>query len=325
MSDLLGRGYSGGHITLIFTVEDEANELTKQGSLGAGICLEDGVEVITRGCEGEGGIEVSFIGYNGDSEMYIHALQIIGKILPEILEYDWEVTVKLGLPTGQGFGMSAAGSIAFCDSLQRAVGIPYEESKRRSLLVAHLVDRERSSGLGDVTALASGGVVVRKSPGSPYSGHLLDRGPGESVGWSSDSDIILAWNDQYSKHTSTYIEDSKWKTAITKSGNENLRSLLEGVWDKSRWHDLVTSSEAFSLDSGLSGESARANVLNICESSILDVGMAEEIRPLLCMLGTSVAIVPRDINYNLTNPEIIVRKLNENGLTAVISRIGQIL
>ncbi|MEC9075500.1 MAG: hypothetical protein VYA94_01285, partial [Candidatus Thermoplasmatota archaeon] len=96
MSDLLGRGYSGGHITLIFTVEDEANELTKQGSLGAGICLEDGVEVITRGCEGEGRIEVSFIGYNGDSEMYIHALQIIGKILPEILEYDWEVTVKLG-------------------------------------------------------------------------------------------------------------------------------------------------------------------------------------------------------------------------------------
>lgn len=325
MSDLLGRGYSGGHITLIFTVEDEANELTKQGSLGAGICLEDGVEVITRGCEGEGRIEVSFIGYNGDSEMYIHALQIIGKILPEILEYDWEVTVKLGLPTGQGFGMSAAGSIAFCDSLQRAVGIPYEESKRRSLLVAHLVDRERSSGLGDVTALASGGVVVRKSPGSPYSGHLLDRGPGESVGWSSDSEIILAWNDQYSKHTSTYIEDSEWKTAITKSGNENLRSLLEGVWDKSRWHDLVTSSEAFSLDSGLSGEPARANVLNICESSILDVGMAEEIRPLLCMLGTSVAIVPRDINYNLTNPEIIVRKLNENGLTAVISRIGQIL
>ena len=325
MSDLLGRGYSGGHITLIFTVEDEANELTKQGSLGAGICLEDGVEVITRGCEGEGRIEVSFIGYNGDSEMYIHALQIIGKILPEILEYDWEVTVKLGLPTGQGFGMSAAGSIAFCDSLQRAVGIPYEESKRRSLLVAHLVDRERSSGLGDVTALAAGGVVVRKSPGSPYSGHLLDRGPGESVGWSSDSEIILAWNDQYSKHTSTYIEDSEWKTAITKSGNENLRSLLEGVWDKSRWHDLVTSSEAFSLDSGLSGEPARANVLNICESSILDVGMAEEIRPLLCMLGTSVAIVPRDINYNLTNPEIIVRKLNENGLTAVISRIGQIL
>ena len=48
MSDLLGRGYSGGHITLIFTVEDEANELTEQGSLGAGICLEDGVEVITR-------------------------------------------------------------------------------------------------------------------------------------------------------------------------------------------------------------------------------------------------------------------------------------
>ena len=94
MTDLLGRGYSGGHITLIFTVEDEADELTEQGSLGAGICLEDGVEVITRGCEGEGGIVVSFIGNEGDSGMYIHALEIIGGILPEILEYDWEVTVN---------------------------------------------------------------------------------------------------------------------------------------------------------------------------------------------------------------------------------------
>ena len=53
--------------------------------------------------------------------------------------------------------------------------------------------------------------------------------------------------------------------------------------------------------------------------------MEEEIRPLLCMLGTSVAIVPRDINYNLDNPERIIQKLNENGLTAVVSRIGQIL
>ena len=65
--------------------------------------------------------------------------------------------------------------------------------------------------------------------------------------------------------------------------------------------------------------------MNICKSSILEAGMEEEIRPLLCMLGTSVAIVPRDINYNLDNPERIIQKLNENGLTAVVSRIGQIL
>ncbi len=325
MSDLLGRGCSGGHVTLIFTIEDGATELTHQGSLGAGICLEDGVEVIARGREGVGEMVVSFMGYTGDSGMYIHALRVIGEMVPVILEYDWEVTVKLELPTGQGFGMSAAGSIAFCNSLQRAVGIPYEESKRRSLLVAHLVDRERSSGLGDVTALAAGGVVIRKSPGSPYNGHLLEKGPGKSIGWESDSQIILAWNSEYSKHTSSYIEDSRWKHQITKSGNENLNGLLDGKWDESKWGDLISSSKAFSSDSGLSEESARANVLGICEASISEAGMAEKIRPLLCMLGTSVAIVPTSLDGGLGNVDGIIRRLNSNGLETIKSRIGKVL
>jgi len=325
MPDLLGRGHSGGHVTLIFTVEDESPEPTYQGSLGAGICLEDGVEVIARGSEGGVGIEVSFLGYDGDSEMYVHALHVIGEIVPEILEYSWDITVKLGLPVGQGFGMSAAGSIAFCDSLQRAVGIPYEESKRRSLLVAHLIDRERSSGLGDVTALAAGGVVIRKTPGSPYSGHLLESGPGKSVGWKSDVDIILAWDSEYSKHTSMYIEDPVWKSTITSSGNENLRRLLEGTWDESRWGDLVSSSKGFSLDSGLSEEPARANVLKTCEASIQEFEMGENSTPLLCMLGTSVAIVPTSINSTLGNVESIMKSLNQKGLSTILTRIGNIL
>ena len=52
MLELLGRGYCGGHVTLIFTIEDSDPDPVNQGSRGVGICLEDGVEIICRGREG---------------------------------------------------------------------------------------------------------------------------------------------------------------------------------------------------------------------------------------------------------------------------------
>ena len=60
---------------------------------------------------------------------------------------------------------------------QRALGEPHEESLRRSFAIAHRVERELSTGLGDVTALAAGGVERRTRAGSPFSGKLLNRGP----------------------------------------------------------------------------------------------------------------------------------------------------
>ena len=169
MLELLGRGYCGGHVTLMFTIEDSDPDPINQGSRGVGICLEDGVEIICRGREGKGNLDVFFTDHIGDSRLYIDCLNLLSVGVPEVMEYDWEATVKLGLPTGQGFGMSAAGSVSFCNSIQRAIGIPYEEGHRRSLMIAHLVDRKRSSGLGDVTALSAGGVEIRKIPGSPFN------------------------------------------------------------------------------------------------------------------------------------------------------------
>mgnify|MGYP006224784345 CR=1 FL=1 len=38
MTVLLGRGESGSHVTLIFTVNDDSTDLDQQGSLGVGLC-----------------------------------------------------------------------------------------------------------------------------------------------------------------------------------------------------------------------------------------------------------------------------------------------
>ena len=52
MTGLLGRGECGGHVTLLFTVSDEALDPVGQGSLGAGLCVDDGVEVVAYGKQG---------------------------------------------------------------------------------------------------------------------------------------------------------------------------------------------------------------------------------------------------------------------------------
>ena len=59
MTTVLGRGQCGGHLTLIFTVEDSHEDPYFQGSRGAGICLVDGVESIARGEDGVGKLIVN--------------------------------------------------------------------------------------------------------------------------------------------------------------------------------------------------------------------------------------------------------------------------
>jgi len=196
MRTALGRGQCGGHITLIFTIEDSVDDPLSQGSRGVGLCLEHGVEAIAKGEEGGGKLQVRFQNEEYDVSMYEEVLEELVKVIPEIGGFDWELNIRMALPTSQGFGMSASGAIASAISLQRAIGIPHEECLRRSFLIAHLVERNRSSGLGDTTGLASGGVERRIVAGSPFSDSLLLRGPGVSEGWHSGSRILLSWREK---------------------------------------------------------------------------------------------------------------------------------
>ena len=324
MPELLGRGYCGGHVTLMFTIEDSDPDPVNQGSRGVGICLEDGVEIICRGRGGRGNLDVFFTDHIGDSRLYMDSLSLLSDGVPEVMEYDWEATVKLGLPTGQGFGMSAAGSVSFCNSIQRAIGIPYEEGHRRSLMIAHLVDRKRSSGLGDVTALSAGGVEIRKIPGSPFSGHLLENGPGKSEGWTAEAEIILAWKGEGGKHTSSYIDNPEWRGLISSAGSKSLENLSQKNWNESRWSDIILSSRKFSVDSGLSSEKSRSEVLRKCEEAMLEGGMSHSGVALLCMLGTSVAIVPNSLESGLVEVNQVRSLLDDCGLENILTRIGDV-
>jgi pantoate kinase len=244
--------------------------------------------------------------------------------IPEIGDLDWELDIIMSLPTSQGFGMSASGAVASSMAIQRAIGIPHEECVRRSFLVAHIVERKRSSGLGDTTALSSGGVERRVAAGSPFSGSLLDNGPGVSQGWSVEIPILISWKEKTGRHTSSYIDSEDWRRKICRAGELAMERIAEGEWKEHRWPELIEESLRFSSESGLEMDASRLEIIESVNKAIDSSGFSDSLSAMLCMLGESVVIVPNDPNGKKDWIYKISEELEGYGLSSFSSRVGEL-
>ena len=324
MSIVLGRGQCGAHITLLFTIDDSSKDPVYQGSRGAGICLKDGVEAIAKGDNGSGKMIVRFKNGEHDSRMYQDVLSELVEQIPEIGDFDWELNIIMSLPTSQGFGMSASGAVASSMAIQRAIGIPHEECVRRSFLVAHIVERKRSSGLGDTTALSSGGVERRIAAGSPFSGSLLDNGPGVSQGWSLEIPVLISWKEKTGRHTSSYIDNEDWRSKICLAGEHAMERIAKGEWNKQRWSELIEESLKLSSESGLEKDASRSEIIEFVKKAIDSLEFSESLSVMLCMLGESVVIVPKNPDGQEDWIYKISEELEEYGLSSFSSRVGEL-
>ena len=115
MGTVLGRGTCGGHVTLLFTVDDLDDDPIRQGSLGAGLCLSDGSEAVARGESGDYSLRVRFLDGDGDTRMFQQVLDLLKDEIAEFGEMSWDISIRNHLPSSQGFGMSAAGAVAAAD------------------------------------------------------------------------------------------------------------------------------------------------------------------------------------------------------------------
>ena len=273
------------------------------------------------GEDGELGLTVTFESTEGDSELYEAVLDALVTEVPQGSGIAWGVSVTISLPTAQGFGVSASGAIASAMAFQRAVGLPYEESLRRAYSVAHRVERKRSTGLGDVTALAAGGVERRLEAGSPYHGSELFNGPGRAEGWSLATPLVLAWRQGSGKHTSVYIDNPDWKRAISEAGLRQMESLSQGDWGPERWGDLIQSAGAFSRESGLIDDSSRNELVNMAAGAVASAGLDEEVEVMLCMLGESIVIAPADPADQGEWVESVIAELEKVGLKGLETKV----
>ena len=305
---------SGGHVTLIFTINDEPINLDDQGSTGAGFCLQQGAEatVTIAEDEDEKSLEISVTDFDNE-KLPMECLDLYTVLIDELEKCSNFTTenkkitlsVKLELPRSQGFGMSAAGLLSAAKALIAASDI---EDEALAYLVTHRTERRQSSGLGDVLALSAGGIELRFEPGSPCA-------KGRAIGFKANIPIILVWSHNEERHTRLYIDNPNWKDRITSAGKTSVKRLRDGEWGLSRWNDLLTESSIFAEESGLLGEESRfelfrnvENILGLCDSRGNYV-------PRLCMLGTSVAILPESL-HNLHDEDLqkIISELDKNQL-----------
>ena len=330
----------GGHITLLFSIHDDALLPRNQGSRGAGICLENGVQVsiqetgrteaIQEGQEmagwnqdipaiqtkGEIRLDVRGVSSTEEvsEEMYSDLIDELrqARLIPFDTNYSIEVDVEL--PLSQGFGMSAAGLCALalaCYEMTNQGSIP------QYFRVAHHIERRYSGGLGDVLGLFVGGVELRTHPGSPPS-------PGVARSFALDSPVLLIWQSNEAKHTSEYIDHSGWKMDITRAGDAAVDRLWKRDWNITVWNALLQESQAFGRQSKMLEEPSRQAMLASVQSIVNELELQAEIRARLCMLGTSCVLLPSKANQPLKEEDLqqISERLESIGLDSIMTRIA---
>ena len=329
----------GGHITLLFSIDKSNALMRSQGSRGAGFSIDHGVEVeaslhrierddswkmsgITPGrpdpvLEPKPSM-ISVTNMHGEhlenTDLYLDFVEACREAT--LLRPDeWlEVNVRLECPTSQGFGMSAAGLIG----LGKAIHALTERGRLvQYLKIAHRIERAHGAGLGDVLGAAVGGVELRLAPGAPGW-------PGEAVGFACDAEVLLIWNPHEERHTATYIDDPNWQRSITAAGNACVDALASTPWEAGRWPDLLTQSRMFATQSGMLEEEERARLYKSILEAIQSIEAQATLAVRLCMLGSSVAVLPRrlDAPADTATLQSVASKAEELGFATMATTIS---
>ena len=306
----------GGHITLLFSIHDDAILPRNQGSRGAGMSLEKGVvatiepigqaEPEEQGQEmagwqrdvleikGKGRTEVIISSsgepFEGQTQMYVDLVDELrnARLLPVDVHYS--LTIELELPVSQGFGMSAAG---LCATALACFEMTNQGSIEQYFRISHHIERRYRGGLGDVLGLYVGGVELRTVPGSPPS-------PGHARSFGVQTPVLLIWKPEGSRHTSEYIDHPDWKKTITRAGDTAVNTLSEMKWDETVWPKLLQESQVFATASKMLEEPTRRDLLESVRSIIQTHQLQANIRIRLCMLGTSCVLLPARLNEPLS-------------------------
>lgn len=148
------------HVTGFFEIVDDVGSYYRQGSRGAGLNLElmvtSDVTIHTDGS----GIGVTIDGHEADAATTrLAASHLLGNDYPARVDIAIDTG---GLRSGQGFGLSGAGTLASCMAIAELTGIPV----KRGLWSAHRAEILRRTGLGDVPAQFVGGAEIRVTPGA---------------------------------------------------------------------------------------------------------------------------------------------------------------
>ena len=166
----MATAFCPAHITGFFKAELDKEDSKQLGSLGAGFSIQKGVKTtVTIRNKTKHDISNFTIKVNGfeSGDMRVSEA-VLSKFSTE--EKFVDVIHKIDVPVGYGFGSSAAIALSLSIALNDA--LEYKLSKIKVAQIAHDVEIECKTGLGDVLASYYGGFEIRDKPGAPGIGHV---------------------------------------------------------------------------------------------------------------------------------------------------------
>jgi pantoate kinase len=214
----VSRAFAPAHVSGLFAVHDDDPDPLKRGSRGAGWSLDDGA-VAQVAKDPEGAVRISIDGQPAEAPVTRAAL---ARLAPG---QGLAVDLRLHLPIGQGFGMSAAGTLAACLAAADELGLDPE----LALEAAHVAEVESGTGLGDAIGSWFGSGEVRMKPGCPPHGWALRIEPPAGTRFLF---CVLG----KAIPTPAIIRDAAWKRKTRELADPAVDRILaakrDGAWDR---------------------------------------------------------------------------------------------
>jgi pantoate kinase len=221
---IIAKAFAPAHISGIFII-DIRKDVALSGSMGCGICLENGAITTVRPSD------ETIIKINGKVSKAATTLSAIKSLTskPVLVE------TTLDIPVGYGFGASGAGALSAALALNEALSL--DLTLKDLAGAAHCAEVTNMTGLGDVTGMTFGGIVVRKKVGAPFTG-IIDKIPcrDTKISWVSFSEIS----------TKSVLTDELKIKSINKAGKAKLKELLK----KPTLENLFCQSRLFAAEIG---------------------------------------------------------------------------
>ncbi|MBU2559633.1 kinase, partial [archaeon] len=255
-----GSAFVPGHITGFFEIF-ENDDPVKAGSRGAGVVLDKGVYTTVKAKEGH----TTSVTLNGKTCECPVSRAVIKDILQIAgAKYDVEVIHELEIPMGQGFGASGAGALGTALAANKAMGLNLTMNQCGE--IAHRAEVINRTGMGDVIAQSTGGLVIRTKPGAPGTG-TADR-------IFSDEKVVVFTVGE-AVDTKSVLLDREKIGRINKAGRVCLAELLKNPSQE----NFLVLSRRFALEAGLVEEKLRPAL-----KTLEDKGITASVT----MLGNSV-------------------------------------
>ena len=212
---MMATAFCPAHITGFFKAELENEDSKQLGSLGAGFSIKKGVKTIVsirdKTKHDISNFSIKVNGFeSGDmrvSELVLSKFSTNGKFI--------DVTHEIDVPVGYGFGCSAAVALSLSIALNDALNCKL--TKIEVAQIAHDVEIECKTGLGDVLASYHGGFEVRVKPGAPGIGQV------KKISSNEKRDVIIICFNPIS--TKKFLKEKI--SSINGLGGKMVKKLIE--------------------------------------------------------------------------------------------------